>query len=130
MTHRNNIKTLNREIVLRNLSKYRTVRPENHMYVQSLNTLLEGVICTSERRKLMRLWFMQLAPNEGYAMLPVNRRWCWNTKDADLQHLLSVGFIKVVRCNHGKSKTSDDNKQKRSGAFRTYLTLNKDKIES
>lgn len=123
MTFREDVKDLHRKKVLRDVMRHQTIPHEHEPYGAGLTKLLEGVICTSERRKLMRLWFMQLAPNGGYVKLPVNRRWCWNTKDSDLQHLMSVGFLKIERWNKGTRKTSENDRQKRSGAFYSYLTF-------
>lgn len=123
MTFREDVKDLHRKKVLRDVMRHQTVPHEHEPYGAGLTKLLEGVICASERRKLMRLWFMQLAPNGGYVKLPVNRRWCWNTKDSDLQHLMSVGFLKIERWNKGTQKTSENDRQKRSGAFYSYLTF-------
>ena len=121
MTFREDMRRLHREKVLRDVMKHQTIPLEHEVYGASLTRLLEGVICTNERRKLMRLWFMQKVGDGLHVRLPVNRRWCWNTKDSDLQHLMSVGFLKIERWNKGTRKTKENDRQKRAGSFYSYL---------
>lgn len=119
MSLRKEMSQLRRKAILRDMIKYQKEAPEHPLYGNNLRQVLEGVICTNERRKLMRLWFMQLAPSGlgGYMRLHVNRKWQFQTNDPDLAHLLSVGYLKIGRENKGKGK--------KSGSFYSYLVLNK-----
>lgn len=121
MTFKKTMKNLQRDKVLRDVLRNQKERPEHSLYGASLSKLLEGVVCTTERRKLMRLWFMQLSPHGGYMRLPVNKQWYWNTKDQDLQHLLSVGFLKIVRDGIKNRINEQTGRKKYSGARCSYL---------
>lgn len=125
---RDEITMFRREKFLEDMVKYQNVRPENHMYGKSLRNIIDGVLDTTERRNLIKQWFLQLAPVSGYVKLPVNRKWQFQTSDPDLKHLLSIGYLKVCRSNYGKSNVSINHRQRRSGCFQTYLTINTEKL--
>lgn len=120
MSFKKEVSQLRRKSLIRDMIKHQTEPPEHSPYGANLRQIVDGVLCTSERRKLMRLWFMQLAPSGygGFVRLPVNRKWQYQTSDPDLTHLLSVGYIKLGRWNKGKGK--------RSGCYNSYLTLNRE----
>lgn len=121
MTFKNDLKMLKRKKLLRDILKHQKEPPENSLYGASLRELLHGVTCTTERRKLMRMWFLQLSPYGGYMRLPVNKHYYWNTKDKDLQHLLSVGFLKIVRDGIKNRINEQTRRKKYSGARCSYL---------
>lgn len=119
MSFKKELSQLRRKSLIRDMLMHQKVPPEHSPYGNNLHQIIDGVMCTTERRKLMRLWFMQLAPfGDGFVQLPVNRKHQFQTSDPDLTHLLSVGYIKLGRWNKGKGK--------RSGCYNSYLTLNRE----
>ena len=74
--------------------------------IPRLGELVAGLNCGAIRQAVMMDWFKQYDSDlngevHGYVQLAINRRWCWNTKDKDLQDLLKSGFLKMTRSHIG-----------------------------
>lgn len=100
------IAKLRYESLVRTVKENQKTPAKSIQNIPRLRELVAGLNCGSVRQNVMMDWFKQYDSDlngeiHGYVQLAINRRWCWNMKDKDLQALLKNGFLKMSRHHIG-----------------------------
>lgn len=86
------------EVLSKYIKQYQTEVPKVGYVGEHLRQYVAGLPTGSIRQGLMKEFFKQkCSSGDGYIKVTVNKKWCWNTKDKDLQALIKSGFLVMCR---------------------------------